>query len=76
MFGLVDKGIGNKDMVCSTAALGKSPLEGVGDVGVCHEVHKASVKNTSEELSKAASDGDGAVVSWVMLEPFLWRAVI
>ena len=59
-----------KYMVGSTAALGKGPLEGVGDVGVCHEVHKASVKNTSEELAKAASDGDGAVVSWVMFGAF------
>ena len=39
MFGLVDEGVNDEDVVSSPVALGEGPLEWVGDIGVSHKLH-------------------------------------
>ena len=76
LFSLVYEGICDEDVVSSPAAFSKCTLEGMGYVGVFHKLHKVSVEDAGKEFAKTTSDGYGAVVSWIMLEPFLWRVVI
>ena len=70
MFCLVNEGIGYKYMIGSTSAFGEGALEGVGDIGVCHEEHKAGIKDSSEKFAEATCDGYGAVICLVVFGCF------
>ena len=48
--------------VGSTSAFSEGTLEGVGDIGICHKVHKVGIKDSSEEFAEATCDGYGAVI--------------
>ena len=71
MFGLVDKGIGNRNVVGASFPLCEGSFEGVGYVGVMHKLHETSIKDTGQHLPKAASGGYGSVVSRILFRPLL-----
>ena len=70
VFCLVNEGINHKYVISSAWAFDEGALEGVGDIGICHEEHKAGVEVSSEKFAKATCDGYGAVICWVVFGAF------
>ena len=50
MFSLVNEGVGDEDVISPPTPFSECSLEGVGNISILHELHKAGVEGARKEL--------------------------